>query len=44
LSFASALLGFPNNFNAQLPNVGRITTLAAGTNPRQIQFGLRLMF
>ena len=25
-------------------NVGRITGLAAGTNPRQIQFGLRLMF
>jgi hypothetical protein len=26
------------------PNVGRINSLAAGTNPRQIQFGLRLMF
>jgi hypothetical protein len=25
-------------------NVGRISTLAAGTNPRQIQFGIRLNF
>lgn len=25
-------------------NVGRIKGLAAGTNPVQIQFGLRLMF
>jgi hypothetical protein len=25
-------------------NVGRINSLAAGTNPRQIQFGLRFMF
>jgi hypothetical protein len=30
--------------NSNVANVGRITTLAAGTNPRQIQFGLRLMF
>jgi len=30
--------------NQNLANIGRITTLAAGTNPRQIQFGLRLMF
>jgi|SRR5215510_5235789 len=26
------------------PNVGRITTLAQGTTPRQIQFGLRLTY
>ncbi|HET7287142.1 MAG TPA: hypothetical protein VFI71_06710, partial [Pyrinomonadaceae bacterium] len=30
--------------NQNLSSVGRITGLAAGTNPRQIQFGLRLMF
>jgi len=41
---ANANLTLNTNANTLANNVGRITTLAAGTNPRQIQFGLRLMF
>ena len=41
---ANANLTLNTNATTLATNVGRITTLAAGTNPRQIQFGLRLMF
>jgi len=41
---ANANLTLNTNANTIATNVGRISTLAAGTNPRQIQFGLRLMF
>ena len=33
-----------NNATQTAAGVGRITTLAAGTTPRQMQFGLRLAF
>lgn len=33
-----------SNATTLATNVGRISTLAAGTNPRQIQFGIRLNF
>ncbi|HEV8428434.1 MAG TPA: TonB-dependent receptor [Pyrinomonadaceae bacterium] len=41
---ANANLTLNTNANTLATGVGKITTLAAGTNPRQIQFGLRLMF
>jgi hypothetical protein len=41
---ANGNLTLNTNATTLANNVGRITTLAAGTNPRQIQFGLRLMF
>ncbi len=33
-----------NNATQTAAGVGRITSLAAGTTPRQLQFGLRLAF
>ena len=41
---ANANLTLNTNATTLATNVGRISNLAAGTNPRQIQFGLRLMF
>jgi hypothetical protein len=41
---AAGNLTLNTNATTLANNVGRITGLAAGTNPRQIQFGLRLMF
>ena len=41
---ANANLTVNTNATTIATNVGRISNLAAGTNPRQIQFGLRLMF
>lgn len=41
---ANANLTLNTNATTLANNVGRISNLAAGTNPRQIQFGLRLMF
>ena len=41
---ANGNLTLNTNATTLANNVGRITTLAAGMNPRQIQFGLRLMF
>lgn len=41
---ANANLTLNTNATTLSNNVGRISNLAAGTNPRQIQFGLRLMF
>jgi carboxypeptidase family protein/TonB-dependent receptor-like protein len=40
----NANLTLNTNASTIAAGVGRITSLAAGTNPRQIQFGLRLMF
>jgi hypothetical protein len=34
----------PSGTNLSAANPGRITTLADGTNPRQLQFGLRFLF
>ncbi|HZI62059.1 MAG TPA: carboxypeptidase regulatory-like domain-containing protein [Pyrinomonadaceae bacterium] len=41
---AAANLILNTNATTLATNVGRISTLAAGTNPRQIQFGIRLNF
>ena len=41
---ANANLTLNTNATTLSNNVGRISGLAVGTNPRQIQFGLRLMF
>lgn len=41
---ANANLTINSNATAIAPNVGRITGLAQGTNPRQLQFGLRFVF
>ncbi len=41
---ANANLTINTNATTIAPNVGRISTLAQGTNPRQIQFGARLVF
>ena len=41
---ANANLTLNTNATTLANNVGRISTLAAGTNPRQLQFGLRLNF
>ena len=41
---AAGNLTLNTNATTLANNVGRITGLAAGTNPRQIQFRLRLMF
>jgi hypothetical protein len=41
---ANANLTINSNATAIAPNVGRISNLAQGTTPRQIQFGLRLTF
>ncbi|HEX5966673.1 MAG TPA: carboxypeptidase regulatory-like domain-containing protein [Pyrinomonadaceae bacterium] len=40
----AANLTLNTNATTLATNVGRISTLAAGTNPRQIQFGIRLNF
>jgi hypothetical protein len=34
----------PNGTNLSGADPGRITGLADGTNPRQLQFGLRFLF
>jgi hypothetical protein len=39
-----ANLTINSNATSIAPNVGRITGLAQGTTPRQLQFGLRLVF
>ena len=41
---ANANLTINSNATAIAPNVGRVTGLAQGTTPRQIQFGLRFVF
>ena len=41
---ANANLTINTNATTIANNVGRISNLAAGTNPRQIQFGIRLNF
>jgi Carboxypeptidase regulatory-like domain/TonB dependent receptor len=41
---ANANLTLNSNATAIAPNVARITGLAQGTTPRQLQFGLRLVF
>jgi hypothetical protein len=41
---ANANLTINTNATTIATNVGRISNLAAGTNPRQIQFGLRFIF
>jgi hypothetical protein len=41
---ANANLTINSNATAIAPNVGRVTGLAQGTNPRQIQFGIRVIY
>ena len=41
---ANGNLTINTNATTIATNVGRISNLAAGTNPRQIQFGIRFMF
>jgi hypothetical protein len=39
-----SVLTVNSNATQTAPGVGRITSLATGTTPRQMQFGLRLAF
>ena len=39
-----SVLTLNSNATTIAPNVGRITALAQGTTPRQLQFGLRFVF
>ena len=53
VQFRAEFFNLPNNVNFGLPNAflcdggcgeGTITSLAAGSRPRQIQFGLKIYF